>query len=47
MYEFDSEGTRTRVLKIKKEKGRKRLPEKTRAAFAVSENQVYMLGVSS
>ncbi|XP_071180545.1 stromelysin-1-like [Mytilus edulis] len=46
IYEFDSEGTRTRVLKIKKEKGRKILPEKTRAAFAVSENQVYMLGDS-
>ncbi|VDI11169.1 matrix metalloproteinase-14 (membrane-inserted) [Mytilus galloprovincialis] len=46
LYEFDSEGTRTRVLKIKKEKGRKRLPEKTRAAFAVSENKVYMLGDS-
>ncbi|XP_052075011.1 matrilysin-like [Mytilus californianus] len=44
LYEFDSEGIRTRVLKIKG--GRKSMPEKTRAAFAVSENQVYMLGDS-
>lgn len=44
MYEFNSEGRRTRMFWIRG--GRRSMPERPRAAFAMNENQVYILGVS-
>ena len=44
VYEFNAEGRRITMYWIRG--GRQSMPERPRAAFAISENEVYLIGVS-
>lgn len=43
VYEFNADGRMDRMYWIRG--GRRAMPERPRAAFAVSQNEVYLLGV--